>query len=473
MWLELRRPSFILLLACLATAQACDSPATPSCTYTLSATTRSFGAQGGLTDVTVSTGPSCAWTARSDAAWATVGAASGTGPSTIRVTVDANGGFSSRQATVTVADQTLVITEEGLAPCAYTLAPSSQTFGAAGGAGALDVDTQSHCAWTASVSDAWVVLGAGQPGQGAGTVQYTVAAHTGQAERVATIAVGNRTATVRQSAPAPCSCVLTPTGQAFGPAGGNGLIAVAAPAGCAWAFGTDRSWIRVTSATLAPVTGNATVRYDVEANTAAGSREGHITIGDQSFLVTQAGMSECSYAVSPVEIGFHWHGSGGRAQVTTQAGCPWTATVEDAWISVLSGASGSGAGEVSFTVPDFTADATRRAPIKVRWPTPTAGQNVWVTQEGCRYAVAPATLSVAAAGGRHRIDVWTQAISQSCAIGCPWTATPNVSWIRVVFGSPGAGDSSFTIEVDRNSTGTARTGIVTVAGRTLTVTQAP
>jgi hypothetical protein len=226
----------------------------------------------------------------------------------------------------------------------------------------------------------------------------------------------------------------------------------------------------VVSAGLRQVSGNGTVRFEVDANTALEAREGRLSIGNQSFVVSQAGTSECSYAVTPVTFDLHWHHQGGQIQIVTQTGCPWTSATDEPWITLAAGTSGSGDGTVAFSAPALTADQTRRGAIKIRWPTPTAGQNVWVTHEGCRYGMI-ATLDVPAAAGRFQVNVVTQPLSSSCPIGCSWTVVSKAAWIRAVYGSPNAGDNPFTIEIDVNTSGLDRTGTIVVADRTLTVYQ--
>src|SRR5438132_7879597 len=45
--------------------------------------------------------------------------------------------------------------------------------------------------------------------------------------------------------------------------------------------------------------------------------------------------------------------------VTTQAGCPWTAGSNAAWVTITAGTSGSGTGSVSYSVA-ANPDATQR-----------------------------------------------------------------------------------------------------------------
>ena len=82
----------------------------------------------------------------------------------------------------------------------------------------------------------------------------------------------------------------------------------------------------------------------------------------------------------------------------------------------------------------------------------------------CNYTLSATMASFAAAGGGGSIAVTTTA-------GCPWTATSNANWITINSGSPGSGNGTLNFTVAEN-TGLARTGTITVAGQTFTVTQA-
>jgi C1A family cysteine protease len=68
-------------------------------------------------------------------------------------------------------------------------------------------------------------------------------------------------------------------------------------------------------------------------------------------------------------------------------------------------------------------------------------------------------------GGRGRLKVVIDK-------GCSWTAISNTGWISVTAGSSNTGSKTMTYKVDKNTTTAARTGSLTVAGQTVTVTQA-
>ena len=80
----------------------------------------------------------------------------------------------------------------------------------------------------------------------------------------------------------------------------------------------------------------------------------------------------------------------------------------------------------------------------------------------CSYGV-PASASVGAIGGPFTVNVTATAT-------CSWSTTSNVSWLTVVSGS-GSGSGTVTYDVAPN-TGPPRSGTLTIAGSTFTVSQA-
>jgi hypothetical protein len=87
------------------------------------------------------------------------------------------------------------------------------------------------------------------------------------------------------------------------------------------------------------------------------------------------------------------------------------------------------------------------------------------TAISCTYTLDPASASPAAAGG-------SAAVSVAAGTGCSWTAVSNnTDWLHVTSGVSGSGSGEVGYTVDAN-TGAARTGTMTIAGQTFTVTQA-
>jgi len=85
-------------------------------------------------------------------------------------------------------------------PCSYTVAPTSATPSAAGGAASLSVTAGTGCGWSAASNITWITVTGGSSGSGNGTVNYTVAANTATSPRSATLTVAGQTVTVTQRA---------------------------------------------------------------------------------------------------------------------------------------------------------------------------------------------------------------------------------------------------------------------------------
>lgn len=83
----------------------------------------------------------------------------------------------------------------------------------------------------------------------------------------------------------------------------------------------------------------------------------------------------------------------------------------------------------------------------------------------CTFSISPTSASIPSAGGNGTVAVTATA-------GCAWTARSNVTWITVTAGASGNASGTVGYTVAANTATTARTGTLTIAGRTFTVTQA-
>ncbi len=127
------------------------------------------------------------------------------------------------------------------------------------------------------------------------------------------------------------------------------------------------------------------------------------------------------------------------------------------WIALVSGASGNGAGAVTFSVAANTGTA-RTGTLTI------AGQTFTVTQaNGCTYSINPTEQEIDEEGGSVTVAV-------SAGAGCGWTATSNESWITITEGATGSGNGTVRFNVESTS-GKKRTGTLTIAGRTFKVDQ--
>jgi hypothetical protein len=276
---------------------------------------------------------------------------------------------------------------------------------------------------------------------------------------VESVGPAGRSASLRSntfSFTAPCTWSISPTSQSFATSGGTGTSAVTTAAGCAWTASSNNIWISVTAGTSG--SGSGTVSFTVSANTLATPRTGTLTIAGSTFTITQA--PTCAYAISPVSQAVPATGGTGTVGVTTTAGCNWTATSGASWVTITSGATGSGSASVGFTAAANVTTVGRSATLTI------AGKTFTVTQvaASCTFTVSPRTISATQPGSTGSIAVTT-------VTGCAWSASTPVTWITLTGSGPGTGATAYTIA---ENTGTlTRTATLTVAGLTVVVTQAP
>jgi len=93
------------------------------------------------------------------------------------------------------------------------------------------------------------------------------------------------------------------------------------------------------------------------------------------------------------------------------------------------------------------------------------GKTVAVEETGCTYGISATSVSQAAGGGSGSVNVTCSDVS------CTWTTTINAEWITITGGGYGTGSGTVSYTAAANN-GPARTGTITIAGKTFTVNQA-
>ena len=350
------------------------------------------------------------------------------------------------------------------APCTYDISPTSASPAAGGGSGGVSVTSSAgSCTWTTTNNaSSWVTITGGNSGTGGGTVSYTVSANNTGSARSGTITIAGNTFTINQPAPPPCTYNISPASASLAAGGGSGSVSVTSSAGsCTWATTNNASsWVTITGGSSG--TGNGTVSYTVSANNSLLARSGTLTIAGKMFTINQPGVV-CTYGISPTSANpaVASGGGSGSVNVTSSNGiCTWTTTNNaSSWITITGGGSGTGNGTVSYTVSANTAPS-RSGTLTIAGNTFTINQ-----ADGCTYIIFPPSMSFTAAGGNSVTNV---SVSDG---SCTWTATNNAfSWITITGSSSGTGGGAVSYSVGKNS-GNQRSGTMTVAGKTLTISQ--
>ena len=273
--------------------------------------------------------------------------------------------------------------------------------------------------------------------------------------------------TVAGPSPAKCQLTATTSTPSFKSSGGTGTISVVAARECAWSAAVQVSWLALTPPTDGQ--GEATLRYTVQANSSGVPRRGSVNVGGQLVDVGQEG-APCRFDVDRTSLQVASDATTFQVNIQGPTGCSWTAASQAGWLVISQGAQGTGPGQATVSVSS-NPGPTRTGSVVV------AGARVEVTQSalgsapppppppppGCTFSVKPkGTIAADAAGATGTIDVTATA-------GCAWTATSPDGWIHLS-SAGGTGDGQVTYDIDAN-TSTDRTGSITVAGTTLTVTQ--
>lgn len=141
--------------------------------------------------------------------------------------------------------------------------------------------------------------------------------------------------------------------------------------------------------------------------------------------------------------------------------------------------SGFGEGKSHIGSTAVTTDGSGNAVFNVTFPgaipeggsiTSTATNPTNDTSEfsacltPCAFTVSPSSLFFSQSGGSGNLSITGQA-------GCSWTATASADWIMIVSSNTGTGSGIVSFEVRENFTGNPRVGTITIAGKTVTITQ--
>ena len=175
---------------------------------------------------------------------------------------------------------------------------------------------------------------------------------------------------------------------------------------------------------------------------------------------------QCSFTFSPSVYNSvpASGGSDGLSLAASAADCVWTSSSSVTWLS-LTPPNGTGSMSVTINVQANTG-SQRTGVITVGNGTLTVTQAAGGPEPPpptCTFTVAPTSASITVEGGNGTVTVTASDAS------CTWTAQSNAAWVTAGGGTTGSGVLSYSVAAN---TGAQRIGTLTVAGQTVTLTQA-
>jgi probable HAF family extracellular repeat protein len=420
----------------------------PTCTFTISPAAKTYIAAGGSGSVTVTAASgACKRTAASNVAWITIkSGASGTGSGTVTYSVAEHTGTTSRTGTITIGGKIVTITQDPAKQYALIISKSG-----AGGGTVTGSDGKINCGTICSAnysSGASVTLTA--TANSGSTFSGWSGGCSGAGNCALT--VNTDSAVFASFATTTCNVNMTPTAKTHVGVSDTGSITVAASSGCAWTATSGSEWITITSGGSG--IGNGTVNYSVSANTGVSQRTGVIKIGDQTYTVTQTGVTQYTLSLAKAGTGNAVVTSmdakincGQTCSVVYTAGTLVTLNIKPDNTSTFKGWSSPCSTATSCTV-EMNSDMT-----------------ITYTVDPCFISISENYYYAAAEGSDGQI--WISGSSDYCS----WTVATDVPWITIESRSSGTGVAPLSFNIARNKSQFKRTGSIFVGGRTLLVTQ--
>ena len=201
------------------------------------------------------------------------------------------------------------------------------------------------------------------------------------------------------------------------------------------------------SASPNPVTVGSNITYTIIVGNSGPDTANTVTVTDNLPATTtfvscnSTGGGVCGGSGNNRTITFPAMGSGTSATITlvTKVNC-----------GVANGTNISNTATVSSLTPDSnTGNNSSMASATANNPAPM---------------ISPMSQSFPSSGGNGSVSLTFPA-------GCSWNAVSNDSWIMITSGASGTGDGTVLYTVGVNSTGSPRSGTMTIAGLTFTVNQ--
>ena len=304
---------------------------------------------------------------------------------------------------------------------------------------------------------------------------------------------------------------------------------------CSWKAVSNTSWITITSSGSSG-TGSGTIAYNIKANTSTASRQGTITVGGKTFTVTQGASDTNAYLYGILQNGNFEHGhsdwiedSSGNFEIITTKNAAhagyWSATLggydqaNDSIRQTIAIPSGVSKATLSFwykitsaetdnvqhdnlnvkvldqydsnnvlATPGSLSNLNANSAYQMSQPYDLSafiGKSVQLSFAAITDGASPTTfiiddvviettssVTVSASPMRDLLASGSGQGSITITSAGTWTAVSDSSWLTILTGATGTGNSSVTYSVTANTGSSLRKAIVNVGDKAVTLLQA-
>jgi len=345
-----------------------QSPPSP-CTYTLNPGSMLFDHNGGSRTATITTNRSdCTWSTATPS-WITISPSSGSGTSSLTLTVPVHSGTTARLASVTIGGQPMTVRQEPPEPpCTFVVTPEVFMLVSFPSRFTVNVNaSRATCTWTVQNVPPWIQTSV-SGGAGSATISFDVQMNEGTTSRVATLQIAGHNVAVTQTAlDGACTSSLDRDTLRMNAAGAlmDGVQAVTLTTStpdCRWDSSVPPAWL-----TFTPRSGRgpASISFSGQPNPNPTSRTALIVIGGGTLRVTQEAAQTCTFSLQAGTTTFGANGGTGTIQLTASpSGCAWSVTNPAAWVTFQQ-MSGTGSATIGFSVAANPSASPRTATVSI------------------------------------------------------------------------------------------------------------
>ena len=419
-------------------------------------TTRNFEVSGG--GGAIVTSGSGTWTAAVSDSWISLSSTSGSAGYPVAYAIGANTNIEERVGYVYVSGYTHTVWQAGIGA---EVNKTYKEFEHKGGSDTITVLAQNKILWQARPNCDWISV---KPvsGMGENFITYTVAPFNEVTTREGTITVAGNTITIFQygrrieldsySLNVDWYTHVIP-------------IKVNALAISSWSVTPNASWISIVDAGSGK--GGDTVTIAVSENPSYKSRKGTVTIGTETFTITQDGRTDLVFTINPEKSTASVEGATGLIAVNATPDLPWSASCNVNWVTILEGfKSGSGTGNIVYTASPNPTLNSRTGKVTVA-PDSASGmpsRTHTVTQPAATSSISKSSYEFKASGENCTVNVSVSDIVE-------WTISESLDWITIGGSTSRVGPGSVVISASANESVYPRSGTVTIAKKTFKVSQ--